>query len=135
MYDMMEEEEYEYQAVELPDELFFSPQAEFNDKPDSLFFNDGVRRIDFILVYEDEDKKDFEKRHQSQRRKVGRYSKQLSYLITFRSFFFLLSVCFAFVGPFRAQIKRTFSKERGTHDSCIQFHTTDNSLILNFRVF
>ncbi|KAM6896348.1 anoctamin-6 [Lycodopsis pacificus] len=36
--------------------------VEFNDKPDSLFFNDGVRRIDFILVYEDEDKKHFEKR-------------------------------------------------------------------------
>uniref|UniRef100_A0A8C3G3I4 Anoctamin n=1 Tax=Cyclopterus lumpus TaxID=8103 RepID=A0A8C3G3I4_CYCLU len=36
--------------------------TEFNDKPDSLFFNDGVRRIDFILAYEDEDKKDFEKR-------------------------------------------------------------------------
>ncbi|KAM6962138.1 anoctamin-6 [Tautogolabrus adspersus] len=46
--------------------------AEFNDKPDSLFFNDGVRRIDFILVYEDEDKKDFEKRHAYQRRKRQR---------------------------------------------------------------
>uniref|UniRef100_A0A4W6CL04 Anoctamin n=1 Tax=Lates calcarifer TaxID=8187 RepID=A0A4W6CL04_LATCA len=45
---------------------------EFNDKPDSLFFNDGVRRIDFILVYEDEDKKDFEKRHTFQRRKRRR---------------------------------------------------------------
>nr|XP_014352836.1 PREDICTED: anoctamin-6 [Latimeria chalumnae] len=32
--------------------------AEFNDKPDSLFFNDGERRIDFVLVYEDEDKKE-----------------------------------------------------------------------------
>nr|XP_033471023.1 anoctamin-6 [Epinephelus lanceolatus] len=46
--------------------------AEFNDKPESLFFNDGVRRIDFILVYEDEDKKDFEKRHTYQRRKRRR---------------------------------------------------------------
>ncbi|XP_056281099.1 anoctamin-6 [Pseudoliparis swirei] len=46
--------------------------AEFNDKPDSLFFNDGVRRIDFILAYEDEDKKDFEKRHTFQRRKRRR---------------------------------------------------------------
>ncbi|KAM3587487.1 uncharacterized protein V6R79_006729 [Siganus canaliculatus] len=46
--------------------------AEFNDKPDSLFFNDGVRRIDFILVYEDEDKKDFDKRHAFQRRKRRR---------------------------------------------------------------
>lgn len=46
--------------------------TEFNNKPDSLFFNDGVRRIDFILVYEDEDKKDFEKRHTYQRRKRRR---------------------------------------------------------------
>lgn len=46
--------------------------AEFNDKPDSLFFNDGVRRIDFILVYEDEDKKDFEKRHTFARKKRRR---------------------------------------------------------------
>ncbi|XP_073337139.1 anoctamin-6 [Pagrus major] len=46
--------------------------TEFNDKPDSLFFNDGVRRIDFILVYEDEDKKDFEKRHTFQRKKRRR---------------------------------------------------------------
>uniref|UniRef100_A0AAQ4RCU6 Anoctamin n=1 Tax=Gasterosteus aculeatus aculeatus TaxID=481459 RepID=A0AAQ4RCU6_GASAC len=46
--------------------------VEFNDKPDSLFFNDGVRRIDFILVYEDEDKKEFEKRHTFQRHKRRR---------------------------------------------------------------
>uniref|UniRef100_UPI0037E8E092 anoctamin-6 n=1 Tax=Semicossyphus pulcher TaxID=241346 RepID=UPI0037E8E092 len=46
--------------------------AEFNDKPDSLFFNDGVRRIDFILVYEDEEMKDFEKRHVFQRHKRRR---------------------------------------------------------------
>ncbi|TMS02881.1 Anoctamin-6 [Larimichthys crocea] len=46
--------------------------VEYNDKPDSLFFNDGERRIDFILVYEDEDKKEFEKRHTFQRRKRRR---------------------------------------------------------------
>ncbi|XP_030296332.1 anoctamin-6 [Sparus aurata] len=46
--------------------------TEFNDKEDSLFFNDGVRRIDFILVYEDEDKKEFEKRHTFQRKKRRR---------------------------------------------------------------
>lgn len=71
MYKSMEEEEYEFQATDLPSEPCFCPQAEFNDKPDSLFFNDGVRRIDFILVYEDEDKKEFEKRHTFMRRKVG----------------------------------------------------------------
>ncbi|XP_029968802.1 anoctamin-6 [Salarias fasciatus] len=47
-------------------------QAEFNGNADSLFFNDGVRRIDFILVYEDDDKADFEKRHTIQRRKRRR---------------------------------------------------------------
>ncbi|KAF7662038.1 hypothetical protein LDENG_00247170, partial [Lucifuga dentata] len=46
--------------------------VEYNDKPNTLFFNDGVRRIDFILVYEDEDKKEFEKRHMYQRRKRRR---------------------------------------------------------------
>lgn len=70
MYDVMEEEEYEFHATELPNTLCFCPQAEFNNCPDSLFFNDDVRRIDFILVYEDEEKKEFDKRHVSQRRKV-----------------------------------------------------------------
>lgn len=71
MYGAMVEDEFDFQAADLPAELCFCPQAEFNDKPDSLFFNDGVRRIDFTLVYEDEDKKEFEKRHTFQRRKVG----------------------------------------------------------------
>uniref|UniRef100_A0A669CTP3 Anoctamin n=1 Tax=Oreochromis niloticus TaxID=8128 RepID=A0A669CTP3_ORENI len=56
-------QEYEFHPVDLPTEPCFSPQVEFNDKPDSLFFNDGVRRIDFVLAYEDEDKKEYEKRH------------------------------------------------------------------------
>ncbi|XP_075967807.1 anoctamin-6 [Anarhichas minor] len=46
--------------------------VEFNGKPDSLFFNDGVRRIDFILVHGDEDKEDFDKRYTFQRHKKRR---------------------------------------------------------------
>uniref|UniRef100_A0A7N8WWB0 Anoctamin n=1 Tax=Mastacembelus armatus TaxID=205130 RepID=A0A7N8WWB0_9TELE len=72
MYNIMESEVYEFSAADLPDKICFCPQAEFNGKPDSLFFNDGVRRIDFILVYEDEDKKEFEKRHTFQRHKRRR---------------------------------------------------------------
>uniref|UniRef100_A0A8C7CEQ6 Anoctamin n=1 Tax=Oncorhynchus kisutch TaxID=8019 RepID=A0A8C7CEQ6_ONCKI len=86
MYDIMEEEEFE--AVELPDitvelpditvELpditcCFFPQAEFNGKSDSLFFNDGVRRIDFVLVYEDEDMKEIDKNRTFQKRKVSAF--------------------------------------------------------------
>lgn len=71
MYGVTEAEVYEYQAAELSSAPCFCSQADFNDKPDSLLFNDGVRKIDFILVYEDEDKKEFEKRHTFQRRKVG----------------------------------------------------------------
>lgn len=71
MYNIMEEEVYEFQPAELPDEPRFCPQAQFNDKPDSLFFNDGVRKIDFVMVHEDEDRKDFDKRHTYQRHKVA----------------------------------------------------------------
>lgn len=66
----MEEEEYEFHNVVLPDKPCFCTQVEFNGKTDTLFFNDGVRRIDFILVYEDEDKKEYDKRHAFARRKV-----------------------------------------------------------------
>ncbi|XP_028280912.1 anoctamin-6 [Parambassis ranga] len=61
-----------YQTIKEGTKLAKVHKVEFNGKQDSLFFNDGVRRIDFILVYEDEDKKEFEKRHTSQRRKTRR---------------------------------------------------------------
>ncbi|XP_052348457.1 anoctamin-6-like [Oncorhynchus keta] len=47
-------------------------KAEFNGKSDSLFFNDGVRRIDFVLVYEDEDMKEIDKNRTFQKRKQWR---------------------------------------------------------------
>uniref|UniRef100_A0A665X1E7 Anoctamin n=1 Tax=Echeneis naucrates TaxID=173247 RepID=A0A665X1E7_ECHNA len=71
MYKIMEEEEFEFQPTELSDDLCFCPQAEFNNKPDSLFFNDGVRRIDFILVYEDEDKKERREYFEASLMKMG----------------------------------------------------------------
>lgn len=71
-YHIMEEEEvYDFQEAELPDKPRFCPQAQFNGKPDSLYFNDGVRKIDFMMVYEDENKKVHEKAYTNQWRKVA----------------------------------------------------------------
>ncbi|KAG8510099.1 Anoctamin-6 [Galemys pyrenaicus] len=49
----------------------WSPE-EFNGKPDSLFFNDGQRRIDFVLVYEDESIKETNKKSAIEKQKKKR---------------------------------------------------------------
>ncbi|KAK2101447.1 Anoctamin-6 [Saguinus oedipus] len=52
---------------------------EFNGKSDSLFFNDGQRGIDFVQVYEDESRKETNKKgtNEKQRRKRQAYESNL----------------------------------------------------------
>ncbi|XP_066865233.1 anoctamin-6 isoform X3 [Kogia breviceps] len=59
---------------------FRTPEfEEFNGKTDSLFFSDGQRRIDFVLVYEDESRKETNKKgsNEKQRRKRRAYESNL----------------------------------------------------------
>ncbi|KAM3832315.1 anoctamin-6 [Vipera latastei] len=60
------------QALHMPE------MVEFDLNSDSLYFNDGQRKVDFILVYEDESKKESQKSfHKKQKRKRQVYESNL----------------------------------------------------------
>ncbi|XP_028666516.1 anoctamin-6 [Erpetoichthys calabaricus] len=71
--DLVEQEFYPtYGAFNDGSDMPKPEWVEVNQQSDSVFFNDGKRRIDFVLAYEDEDMKEYEKRYHFQRKKMKR---------------------------------------------------------------